>query len=364
MKYTKNYRRLFLIATGLFIGLTGLAQGQQMDERKVSKTYLANSGSYVELSNKYGDIEIEHWDKDSVQIDVRIRTYSDKYDWRKNMMESIEVDFTHSSGFIVVETNWGDEAGIWRKKVYNVSKEIASNRIEVKYTVHLPKSMPLEIDNRFGNVFIGDHDAELEVKVHHGDFRARRLKNLRKLDVRYGKVKVKEIEKGQIELGSGSSLDLDEAGELMITSSSSEIEIEEVESLNITSRHDDIFIENPSRVNGSLSLSDLKISRLEEELTVDCKFGSVRIQEVAERALKVEIEGNKTDIVIGLSQSFAGRFDIDVDGDEDLSYPEDMYVVSSGKDDDKRLRMKGAMGKEEGTRVSISSSNGFVKIGD
>ncbi|NND94619.1 MAG: hypothetical protein HKN45_07100 [Flavobacteriales bacterium] len=360
---TYNFRILVLFFALLTI-VDLWAQDVNMDKKVYEKNYIANSGSYVELSNKYGDIEVNTWEKDSVSVRVEVKTFSEKWDWREEMMESIDVDFTCSAGFIVVETTWGEGANFWKKSAYKVAKEFGNNRIEVQYKVSLPKNMPLEIENRFGNVFIGDYDGQLEVKVHHGDFRARRLKNLRNLDIRYGKAKIKEVEQAQIDMGSGSSLDLQHGGELMITSSSSEIEIETLNSLNINSRHDDIYLERPSSVNGSFSLSDLKISDLQKDIKADCKFGSVRIQEVARNADSVDIDGDKTDIIVGLASDFAGRFNIDVDGENDIDYPDEMFIVSSGTDDNKRMKLQGAMGDKEGTIVSISSTNGHVKIGD
>jgi hypothetical protein len=359
-----NYKKLTLLFCILSWTLSSIGQGEVYDEKKLSRSYVATKGSYVELSNRYGDIEIVPWAKDSVKIQVVIRTYSEKYDWRQTMMESIHVDFTRTSGFIIAETNWKEDASIWRKSTYNVSKELGSNRIEVNYKVYLPATIPLEISNKFGNVFMGSHDGELDIVVQHGDFRARDLKNVKRLEVRYGKVKVKSITKGQIDLGSGSSLDLDEGGDIMLSSSSSEIEIDEVATLNVTSRHDDIFVNVLDKVYGSFNLSDLKIGTLNKELRASTKFGTLRVMQVAQGAERVSIDGSKTQVILGLAPGFSGRFDLDVDGEGELSLPKDMNVAKRAVTEDKRLSVQGTMGAQGGTIVSISSASGFVQIGD
>ena len=359
-----NFKKISMAIGLLLCASLSFGQDPYMAERKLKKSYPANTGSYVELSNQYGDVEILAWAKDSVRIEVTVRTYSQKYEWRTEMLESINVDFTRTSGFIIVETAWGADANIWRKNTYAVSKEFGTNRIEVNYKVWMPVTMPLEISNRFGNVFMGNHEAELKVDVEHGDFRARNLNNVRSLDVRYGKVKINELLKGQVDLGSGSTFDLDKGGDLMISSSSSQIEIDQVNSLNISSKHDDLFIERPISVNGSFNLSDLKIGRLKKDLKATCKYGSVRIQEVSAEADRVSIDGTKTSIVLGLPVDFAGRFDMDVDGEQNLSYPKEMFIVSANLNEEKRLNVQGSMGKDAGTLISISSTSGAVKIGN
>ena len=338
------------------------AQDRDVSERSVSNSYKVDKGCYVEIINKYGDIEVSTWEKDSVRIDVVIRAISEKSSWRFEMLDYIGIDFAATRGFVIAETTWKEDASFWRKNSYNMTKELGSNRIEVNYVVHMPSTMPLEIENRFGNVFMGNHEGELEVEIHHGDFRARDLKNLRKLDMRYGKVKIRSIEKGEIELSSGSSLDLDEAGEVMITSSSSDLEIDKIDVLNISSRHDDISLNRPKTINGSFSLSNLRIHHLKTELNAECKFGTVRIQEIGEEVERIDIQGNKTDVIINVPKDFAGRFLLDVDGEENLSYPKDMYVVSKNIGDDKRLNVEGSMGTHAGVSISVNTTSGFIEI--
>lgn len=350
---------LFVLGNG-----NSVAQGVEISERLITRAYKVDAGCYVEILNKYGDIEVESWDKDSVRIEVQIRAISDKGTWRNMMLDYIDVEFAATSGFVIAETTWKEGASFWRKKTYQVAKGLGSDRIEVNYVVHLPKTMPLEIENTFGNVFMSSHSGDLEVEVHHGDFRARNLVSLQELNIRYGKAKINRVDKGEIELSSGSSLDLKEAGELMLSSSSSDVEIDEVDVLNITSRHDDISLNRPSIVNGSFSLTDLRIHHLEKGLKANCKFGTVRIQDIGEEVERIDIEGNKTDIIINIPPDFAGRFHIDVDDEESITYPDDMYIVSKGVGEDKRLKLNGSMGSHAGTEISVDTTNGYVEIGN
>jgi len=357
----------YILLTVLFLFFAQESQAQEehyTTTKSLERAYAVDQGCYVEVVNKYGDIDINTWDEDSVKIEVSIKTISEKLGWREEMMSILDVEFTRTSGFVIAETVWKDDAGFWRKSAYNVSKQLSANRIEVDYVVYLPKRMPLEIRNQFGNVFMRDFDGELDVELRHGDFRARDLSNVRNLEVRYGRVKVNKIEKGQIEIGSGSSLDLRYGGDILLTSASSEVEIGEVKQLNVDSKHDDFFIDDALSINGSFSLSDILIRELRKEMVVNAKFGSVRIQEISVDASQLVIEASKSDVIVGLPVGFAGRFNIEVDEDEQFVHPQDMYTTSIDVDGGKRKAITATLGDREGTKVSISSTNGSVSIGE
>jgi hypothetical protein len=150
----------------------------------------------------------------------------------------------------------------------------------------------------------------------------------------------------------------------MVESSSSELEIESVEVLNIRSRHDDIHVEYLGTVDGSFSLSDVEIGELSGRMNADSKFGSLRVKRVMRGVEKVDLRSNKTDIVMGLAPDYDGRFDLDINDNEILTYPKDMQITDSGLDSEKRTFVRGTIGTGTESVVMITSENGHVQIGD
>ena len=225
-----------IVISFLFIGNL-LASELSEKTKSIQRVFSLNEESYAEIANKYGDIVIEHWDKDSIDFEIEIIARSEKQWNLEDMLDKIDVDFTSSASFVLAETKWSDNVSFFTKKGYDIKQGLGSeDKIEVNYVIRLPKWLPLEISNRFGNVFIGKHEGDLEVFVSYGDFRAREIKKGKKIEVKYGKLKVKSIVYANIILGGAKSADIDEAEELIIESSSSEIEIAHVGNLNIRSK--------------------------------------------------------------------------------------------------------------------------------
>lgn len=365
----KSMEQLYRILIILFTSITvsqELSATFYEETKEVNGTFALNSESYVEIENKYGNIEILNWEKDSVKFEISITVRSEKHHKLSDMLDRIEIDFTSASDFVLAQTMWSDDVGFFTKGMYEVKQGLGSNdKIEVDYKVYLPKWVDLEAKNRFGNVYMGTHEGDLEIEVHYGDFRARKIVNGKKIEVKFGKLKVNEITYANLKLQSVRSADVDQADDLMIESSSSELEISEAIKLNIDSRHDEVIFEDVGEVTGNFALSYVEIKSLRKSMIAKSKLGTIRVKETDTTAEKINLEGNKTEIFIGLDGFFNGKLELDVNNDPRLlEYPQDMEIVSSGVGDDKRLRITGKFGEGDQTLVSVKSVSGYVQIGN
>lgn len=357
-----------LLLTLIMLAFCSAFKAVDLEEttKYINKSFAIDRDSYVEIENKYGDITFEHWDQDSVSFNIEIIARSEKPQNLRGMLDKIDVDFTSASSFVVAETEWADNVSFFTKKGYDLKQGLGSqDKIEVNYIVKIPNWVPLDVTNRFGNVFIGRHYGDLNVFVSYGDFRAREIRKGEKIEVRFGKLKIKEIEYANLVLGAAKSVDIEEAGELIVESTSSEIEIESIRKINIRSKHDDIFIEKVQEIQGTFALSDTKIQTLQNNLSASMKMGSMRIIEADAMANKISIEGNKGDIFIGVPDYFDGQIELDLTNDPTaLEYPKTMEILQTGVGQDKRLRIKGKLGTGDGPLVQVTNTQGFVQIGN
>ncbi len=335
-------------------------------KKYINKSFAIDRDSYVEIENKYGDIVFESWDKDSVSFDIEIIARSEKPQNLQDMLAKIDVEFMDASSFVIAETQWADNVSFFTKRTYDLKQGLGSqDKIEVNYVVKIPNWISLDVTNRFGNVYLTRHFGDVEVFVSYGDFRAREIKKGKKIEVKYGKLKVKTIDYGNIILSGAKSADIEEAGELIVESSSSEIEIEEIKKINIRSKHDEIFIESIEELQGTFTLSDTKIQNLRKNMSTSMKMGSLRIIEADAMANKISIEANKADIFVGVPDYFDGQVELDLTNDPTaLEYPKTMEIMQTGVDGDKRLIIKGKLGTGDGPLVQVTNTQGFVQIGN
>ena len=336
-----------------------------LSRKEVRSFHVPSSSFYMEVDNKYGDIQIVPWEKDSIKVQVEITVRSQKHHRLQEMMDEINIEFSSTPAFLLVETGWDTDVSFFKKKTYNFKQGIdADDKIQVDQIIHVPIDLTMEIRNRFGNVYMSDHDGALDASVAHGDFRARELNGLKSLDVKFGRLKIKRIGNARISLNSVNSAQIDVAGKLDLETASSDVEIDRVNELHITSKHDEMDIEEIHDLSGTFLLSDLSVKLVKRVLNINCKMGSVHIHETAMDANSIRIDGNKTDISIGLSQTFTGAFDVDVDSKCRLTYSGRIDVESKGVGTEGNEFMKGRIGADSSTLIVVRAEGGYVDVSD
>lgn len=362
MKWPKYTLILIL---GLFVQSALANKNPEVYEERetISRSFPASQESYLEVENKYGDIEIITWDKDSIQIDVELIFESEDNSDFERMRELFEINFEHNANFTLAQTAWQDEASFFRKGVIAINNTLGGKRkLQINYKIHAPNYLEIELENKFGNIFMGDFDGELEVKLSYGDFRARKLTNSKNIEVSYGKVKIKNVSQGRLDFSSVKSADIEKLEDVILKSSSSEIEVEEAYKVNLNSKHDEIVFEKIEELSGDMTLTDLEIDVITKRIGLNSKYGSVRIKEIDASSEKINLEGNRTDFRIGFSTFFNGDIQVAVSDEEDFMFAEKFQLESRGVDDKGFWKGIGFLGEKGQTQVSIISENGVVEF--
>jgi hypothetical protein len=350
---------LFLIPLLGFLSSSGMDYDR---EKYIRKSFALTQRMYVEVTNKYGNVEVETWAKDSVAFEISIKVKSEDYSDLDELLKMINVQITNTSGFVLAETTWAENVNFFKKQIYEIGKNLgASDRIEVNYKVKLPSTVPLEIKNEFGDVYLGDYKGAFELDLAHGDFRAHELSNVKDIKVKYGKVKIKRVSTARLDLSYVNSAEIDNAESLYIKSTSSEIEIEKVNVLQINSRHDEYVIDEANEISGSCSLTEIEVERLEKRIDVTSKFGAVIIRSVAAECQLINLEGSSTDYQLGFSAGFSSSFELEMSDNKEFT-SSDKILIARKDSGDKVIKYQGSIGKNPEVKVRITSSGGYVKF--
>jgi len=72
--------------------------------KHVSQSYKAEKDVTVDVSNKYGQVIINTWQKDSVKVEVEITAHGKNDDNVEKALKRIDLDFKQSGNFITLET--------------------------------------------------------------------------------------------------------------------------------------------------------------------------------------------------------------------------------------------------------------------
>lgn len=330
MKTRKLYCKLLpaLLIGGLLLPGALLAQ-QYEKSRDESRSFPANAETAIEVINKYGNIHVLPWDKDSVRFDISIRVESGKQSKVEKTFGNISIEYTESMYYVIAQTVFGNQKNAFWTDVSDLASSMLSSgsAAQIDYTIYVPQGNKLSIENKFGNVYMTDHKGKAVVKVSNGDFRGGSFRQL-ELDHGFGNVVLDNIQSGSLEL-SYSDLKLKKAGDIRVSSKSSKASIGNFSNIRINSRRDTYFFDEAGMINGETSFSYFTIATLRGDLILTTNYGSLSIDGYEKSISMLNVVSAYTDISTICNSGFSYFLETYYDQKTRMVYPQSppIFVV-------------------------------------
>ncbi len=363
-------RSLLLIVLGSMLTLPMSAKTNERDKhdetvkktRQIKRSFAATSNTSVELVNKYGNIHINTWEKDSIRLEIDVTAIGKKANDVDGLMEFVEFDIMGSSSYVIAKSIFGKKVSPITKNFVQMKSAFKKNfKLEVEYTLYMPQGCDISLKNKFGDIYLPDVTGDLDVDLSHGDLRAKEVGKVKLLKVQYGKVNIDKIAQGNLQLGF-AELDVESTGELLIKSRSSEYHIASATMLNLESKHDKFYIESVERVVGEVVFSDLNIKKLKYILDVTTKYGDVNVSNINSSFSNISLTGSFTDYSLLFDKGTNFDFDVTMDAGKSFSYPSSTSITSDQTIEKKRM-VNGSFGTQNsGRNVRINAKSSYIKM--
>ena len=357
------YRKLLLGFAVVL--LTNVVAAQEKVSKKISETYAMSNAGEMHLNNKYGDITINGWSKNSVSIQVDITVTHKKRDNAKSLLDRIGTNIKAMGDYITVDSEISEKSDGFFAKYFNKANPFDFDRsnVQINYTIYLPLNSELNITNKFGDVVIEDWTGKLKLEVQHGDIWINKNLNNADVDLRYGKLKAKDINYGNIRLKNGS-VALSKSKDLRLTSSGSYISMDEVSALEIYSSKDEIDIERVSTVTGSLEFTNMQLENLEDEIDLVMKIADFKVSNINSADAKINIHQESSEIVLNI-HDFSFQFEATLE-EGLLRLPKSFQDVETKMlETGKRMReIKASYGKDKAGTISFTGEKGVILLKD
>ncbi|WP_066631116.1 hypothetical protein [Labilibacter marinus] len=272
-----RYFKILIILTGLWgINLSTSAQNFR-EESNISKTFKIAPSGTLELSNKYGSVYVDTWDKDSVKINIEFIIAEKNENRFKKIKNSVNFDFAGNSLYRTVKTQYGNSYSSLFKDLKEATNLFSSNadQTHVDYYITIPNYINLNIDNKYGNIILPSLLGDTDIKLSNGDFQARELKGNNQLELSFGSARLNAIERGNLKLNFLEA-SITKANNLTIESKSSNLNIEEANLLKLTSKRGDIEITNTNYLFSETEFCQLFINNISSEANIRLKYGILK----------------------------------------------------------------------------------------
>jgi len=339
--------------------------GQVTESRQLSKVFKINKSTIVDIGNKYGDISIETWEKDSVAVDIFVQVSEKSRDKLRKKMDGISFELTQSGHYVVINTQIGETKNVIFNEITKFKENVGmgESQVEINMKIKVPNNLELRIANKFGNVYIDDYAGDISVDMANGKLKANNLTGYVNLKISFGDAYLNTIDSGVFEVYYGK-LTLSSAKKLRITSKTSDITITEIEELNVNSSRDTYHIRMITDFETESSWTDFSITEFKHKSDVKMNYGDISIENIRNTFESIFIDSRSSKINLTFDKKTDVNFDII--SNKDLNLPVSSKIDKKEQVDpaEKFIRYTGRTGdiKIDEPKVILKSDLGEITI--
>ncbi len=265
--------KLVTVILGVFFFGTTVLLAQDEFKKEFGKQFKVNESTVVQLVNKYGDMNIENWTENSVDIKVVVSVKTSNKSKADNTFAKINVSFKQEADLVSAITQ--------------INESINNTDFRIDYTVKMPKKINVDIANHYGNLFLDEIDGFATINVKYGNFTINKLgrqeeKPTNYISVGYSSGVCNINECGWLKLESGySNVSIGSGTALIIGSKYSSLKIKSCKSIVTESKYDHPFkIGYVKNFVCTGAYSNFEITKLYSMLEADIKYSDIDVTEV------------------------------------------------------------------------------------
>jgi hypothetical protein len=352
-----NYKSVALFIISFFI----VSSAMYADEvtKEYHKEYTAGSKT-LDISNKYGDVIIQSWDKDQIVINVKVTVDMSNRERAQDFLDKIDVQFSEGSDVISAKTVIDDK--------FNFTGWGDSKKFSIDYNIKMPVGTDLTLANKYGNTDIDELHGLMDLDIKYGNLSAGKLtrgnvKPLSTLNISYGKGTIDET--GWLDLTERyvGSMDIAKSQAILLDSKYSKITLGETSSIVGQSKYDNIRIETINNLVLENGYTEVNIGELTKKLTYHGSYGSFSIDRVPAGFESLDVETHYMGVKLGIEESANYKLDAKVSYGG-LKYNEDNFKNQRRIVENNSHEVSGTVGNEENptSRVNVIASYGSVRL--
>lgn len=353
------YSILALIAAILLLSTT-TATSQELT-KDYSRSFTATSGKTVSISNRYGDVNIETWDRNEVSVEVRVTVEMTSRDRSERLIEQIEIEFFEADTAVGAKTVLGD-------RFSSTTRGVGTSRFSIDYTVKMPSQNNLTVLNRYGNIKMGTHPGRINIDLRYGNFYAMKLtrgniKPVNLISISYGKASIDEANWLSAIIRYTTDFNVTNVQAMTLDSRYSKVIIDNAGSIVSDSKYDNISVREINNLVLDGAYTGVKLGTLTNSLKVNAKYGSIDATSVPAGFESISVDASYCGISLGINRSAKYRLDAKVNY-ASLSYCEECVDIQRRIIESNSREISGIAGsdKSPAATVNIRSSYGSVRL--
>jgi hypothetical protein len=336
----------------IFFAGSVIVHAESEKRKSINKTYKVSGSTVMKLSNSFGKMHVETWDKNEVKVNIEIIVRASNDDRAQDLLDKIDIsiDDDNPSSSLSFVTSIGN------------NKSGRNTSFEINYDVSMPKTNSLDLKNSFGDVYLGDMSGDVDVNVQYGNLKAGSLTGDCDVKLSFGSgfSEIDAIKKGDLKV-SYSKLGVEEIGDLDVNSSFSTFENEKAGSMDLIAKYGEVEIEEIDVLEADINFSGFDLGKINKSLVLDIDYGGSLDIGVSKSVKLLDIKSSFGPVNINLEPGINASVEANMSFCN-LKYDEDVIEFSKIIKDHSSSQYEGKIGNGSGTIVKIISKYGNVRI--
>ncbi len=337
------------LGIGVIFILTSFSGFAQFSEtRELVKRFKVEPETSIDITNKYGKIELKNWEKDSVVIRFKIEINDQKPIKPGKAFDNLDFDISNTPQNLVVKTQADNSVSTIESEFLKFKQVILQTGGSVKIDLEawLPDNHTLRLENKFGDIIIDDYAGETQILLSNGKLRAGDLLKKASLNLCFADASINSLPDASI-VSNYSDIQLKNSGIVKFESKSSTIEIQNSDELTIDSRRDKFRIRLAEKIDAYGNFSHFLLSELRNKGNIRMSYGSLDLEKIVNSFNSIYIESRSADLNLYFSPEARFNFQI-TESQTDLNLGSEMKVENTEVIDSKenKTRYTGYFGRK------------------
>jgi hypothetical protein len=305
-------------------------------EKNYSKSYSLDANDRIRLSNQYGKISVNTWDKREIKVDIQIKAEASNDNDAQKLIDGVNISDGKNGDEVAFKTNirhGDDDEGFW--SLFRSGGKDKKHKLNINYVVYMPAKTDLNVEQSYGSIDLPDLDGKVRIHTSYGSTSVQSLSNPAcEIAGSYGSLKVGTMNGGRLSFSYGS-VDMDEV----------------------------------TNLKADLDYGSFKLGKLKGSGDFDLSYeGGFKIEDVQSSLKRLNINTSYSGASLGLSPNSNFDFDVTVSYGG-FNYDDDKTTVTSKNPPDGSRHIgttrnyKGHVGKgNSDAKVTINTSYGGVRF--
>ncbi len=296
----KTMKFKLLLISVLFLSSNFVLSSKELT-KSLHKEFDVNKNTVLVIRNKYGKVDIRNGSEKKVIIDVEIIVEHPDQETAQKILGYLDVEFSVSGNEVKAITYINDKINKVRGSNWGNNK-----KFQINYTVTMPKTLDINLSNKYGDTFIDELTGYSEIEIKYGNLQANKIirddtKPLTSLTFGYSnKVEIGEVRWAKIYM-KYSTMKINKSRALVVESKYSNLTVDEASSIVSESKYDTYKIGKTDNFVIQGSYSNYKLEYVGKKLFLETKYTGTTVGKIPATFEEINITNGYGSVKLGIS---------------------------------------------------------------